>query len=108
MWSDVSNFNFTGGLEAFEENLRKEEEAKQAKIEQEKQRRLEISTKTRNRLTKLLDRKRAEASSELERCELFLSRKTLENVAKLQAKQTSLDFAVKPFSVAKDDICMTL
>ena len=54
-----------GGLEAFEENLRREEEAKEEKKRKEEERRLEISQKTRNNLSRLLDRKRAENKDEL-------------------------------------------
>lgn len=53
-----------GGIEAFEEQLKKEEEAKEAKRKEDEQRRHEISQKTRTRLTKLLDRKRAEFEEE--------------------------------------------
>ena len=56
-----------GGLEAFEDNLRKEEEEREAAKRKEEERRLEISQKTRNRLSKLLDRKRAEVKDQLER-----------------------------------------
>ena len=56
-----------GGLEAFEDNLRREEEEKEAKKRKEEERRLEISKKTRNNLSRLLDRKRAEVKDELRR-----------------------------------------
>ena len=56
-----------GGLEAFEENLRREEEEKEAIKQKEEERRKEISTKTRNNLSRLLDRKRAESKDELRR-----------------------------------------
>ena len=56
-----------GGLDEFEDKLKKEEEEKQEKIEKEEKRRLEISTTTKNRLTKLLERKRAEAANQLNR-----------------------------------------
>ena len=56
-----------GGLEAYEENLRREEEAKEEAKRKEKERRLEISQTTRNRLSKLLDRKRAESKDQLEK-----------------------------------------
>ena len=58
---------FKGGLEAFEDNIRREEEEKEAAKRKEEERRLEISQTTRNRLSKLLDRKRAEVKDELER-----------------------------------------
>ena len=58
---------FTGGLEAFEENLRLEEEEREAVKRREEERRQEISTKTRNRLSKLLNRKIAENKHQLER-----------------------------------------
>lgn len=56
-----------GGLEAFEDNLRREEEDRAAAKRKEEERRLDISKKTRNRLSKLLDRKRAEVKDQLER-----------------------------------------
>ena len=56
----------SGGLEAFEENLRKEEEEKEAQKRKEEERRQEISTKTRNNLSRLLDRKRAEMNAQAE------------------------------------------
>ena len=52
-------------MEAFEDNLRREEEEKEAKKRKEEERRLEISQKTRNNLSRLLDRKRAEVKDEL-------------------------------------------
>ena len=58
---------FLGGLEAFEEKLRLEEEEKEAAKQRELDRRQEISKKTRSRLSELLDRKRAEVLLELER-----------------------------------------
>ena len=58
---------FPGGLEAFEEKLRLEEEEKEAAKQRELDRRQEISKKTRSRLSELLDRKRAEVLLELER-----------------------------------------
>ena len=58
---------FSGGLEAFEEKLRLEEEEKEAAKQRELDRRQEISKKTRSRLSELLDRKRAEVLLELER-----------------------------------------
>merc|ERR1712190_409206 len=58
-----------GGLEAFEENLRREEEEKEELKRKEEERRQEISTKTRNNLSRLLDRKRAEVKDELRRNE---------------------------------------
>ena len=60
-------FNFTslGGIDEFEEKIRQEEEAKKESIRVEEERRQEITTKTRSRLTKLLDKKRAEAHDEL-------------------------------------------
>ena len=57
----------SGGLEAFEENLRREEEEKEELKRKEQERRQEISTKTRNNLSRLLDRKRAEVKDELRR-----------------------------------------
>ena len=60
-------FYFQGGLEAFEEKLRLEEEEKEAAKQQEVERRQEISKKTRSRLSELLDRKRAEVLLENER-----------------------------------------
>ena len=54
-------------MEAFEENLRREEEEREAVKRKEEERRLEISQLTRNRLSKLLDRKRAEVKDQLER-----------------------------------------
>ena len=64
----MSNFCLIlGGLEAFEEKLRKEEEEKEAAKRREEERRAEISKKTRSRLSELLDRKRAEVLQELER-----------------------------------------
>jgi hypothetical protein len=54
-----------GGIDEFEEKLRKEEEAKKELVRAEEERRQEITTKTRDRLTKLLDKKRAEAHHEL-------------------------------------------
>ena len=57
----------SGGLEAFEENLRREEEEKEELKRKEEERRQEISTKTRNNLSRLLDRKRAEVKDELRR-----------------------------------------
>ena len=56
-----------GGLEAFEDNLRREEEERAAAKRKEEERRLDISQLTRNRLSKLLDRKRAEVKDQLER-----------------------------------------
>ena len=56
-----------GGLDAFEENLRREEEEREAAKRREEERRAEISKKTRSRLSELLDRKRAEVLQELER-----------------------------------------
>ena len=58
---------FSGGLEAFEEKLRLEEEEKEAVKQREVERVQEISKKTRSRLSELLDRKRAEVLLELER-----------------------------------------
>jgi hypothetical protein len=66
-----------GGLEAFEENLRREEEEKEAIKRKEEERRLEISTKTRNNLSRLLDRKRAEVKDELRRPSLNDDKKNL-------------------------------
>ena len=56
-----------GGLDAFEEKLRREEEEREAAKKAEEERRAEISKKTRSRLSELLDRKRAEVLQELER-----------------------------------------
>ena len=56
-----------GGLEAFEEKLRLEEEERENAKRREEERRKEISKKTRSRLSELLDRKRAEVLLELER-----------------------------------------
>ena len=58
---------FSGGLEAFEEKLRLEEEEKEDAKQREVERRQEISKKTRSRLSELLDRKRAEVLLENER-----------------------------------------
>ena len=66
-WILFSTFFFPGGLEAFEEKLRLEEEEKEAAKQRELDRRQEISKKTRSRLSELLDRKRAEVLLELER-----------------------------------------
>ena len=60
-----------GGLDAFEEKLRREEEEKEAAKRREEERRQEISKKTRSRLSELLDRKRAEVLQELERSAIF-------------------------------------
>ena len=54
---------FLGGVDAFEDKLKAEEEAVEDAKEEEQQRRTQISSKTRNRLSKLLDRKRVEAGS---------------------------------------------
>ena len=69
----INCFPFAGGLEAFEEKLRLEEEEREAAKRREEERRKEISKKTRSRLSELLDRKRAEVLLELERyVNLFL------------------------------------
>jgi hypothetical protein len=52
-------------LEAFEDNLRREEEEKEAKKQKEKDRVKDISQKTRKNLSRLLNRKRAESKDEL-------------------------------------------
>ena len=54
--------SFSGGLEEFEDRLQAEEDEKEKEIQEENDRRVNISSKTRNRLTSLLDRKRAEAA----------------------------------------------
>ena len=51
-----------GGLEAFEDRLQAEEAEKEKEIQEENDRRVNISSKTRSRLNQLLDRKRAEAA----------------------------------------------
>ena len=58
-------FLISGGIDEFEEKIRKEEEAKKETIKAEEERRQEITNKTRSRLSKLLDKKRAEAHNEL-------------------------------------------
>jgi hypothetical protein len=58
-------FRLLGGIDEFEEKIRKEEEAKKELVRAEEERRQEITQKTRSRLTKLLDKKRAEAQHEL-------------------------------------------
>ena len=58
-------FQISGGIDEFEEKIRKEEEAKKETIKAEEERRQEITNKTRSRLSKLLDKKRAEAHNEL-------------------------------------------
>ena len=62
-----SFYLLVGGLDAFEEKLRREEEEREAAKRREEERRAEISKKTRSRLSELLDRKRAEVLLELER-----------------------------------------
>ena len=56
-----------GGIDEFEEKIRKEEETKKELVKAEEERRQEITQKTRSRLSKLLDKKRAEAQHELEK-----------------------------------------
>ncbi|XP_059095434.1 uncharacterized protein LOC131890150 isoform X2 [Tigriopus californicus] len=62
----LSSIKAAGGLEAFENQLRKEEEHKEELIEQEQTRKTDISSQTRNRLNQLLERKRAESNKKLE------------------------------------------
>ena len=54
--------SLSGGLEAFEDRLQEEEAEKEKEIQEENDRRVNISSKTRSRLNQLLDRKRAEAA----------------------------------------------
>ena len=61
--NDPSSTKFSGGVEAFEDKLKADEAAVEDAKEEEKQRRTQISSKTRNRLSKLLERKRTEAGS---------------------------------------------
>ena len=51
-----------GGLEAFEEDLERQEDEKEERVAAEEERRVQISGKTRSRLNKLIGRKRAEAN----------------------------------------------
>ena len=65
--NELSN-NFlrsSGGLEAFEDKLKVEEDEKEERIAAEVERRLDISSKTRSRLNKLIDRKKSEANKAL-------------------------------------------
>ena len=55
-----------GGIEAFEEQLQAEENAKEEKRQEAKDRKNQISSKTRSRLNQLLGRKKAEESSRLQ------------------------------------------
>ena len=65
-WTNgITIFWLSGGIDEFEEKIRKEEEAKKELVKAEEERRQEITQKTRSRLTKLLDKKRAEAQHEL-------------------------------------------
>ena len=63
--SDIQNGSFSGGIDEFEEKIRVEEEAKKEVVKAEQERRDEITKKTRGNLSKLLDKKRAEAHNEL-------------------------------------------
>merc|ERR1719204_1599349 len=92
----LAQIKAAGGIDAFEENRRKEEEAKKAKIEKEKQRRLEISQKTRNRLTRLLDRKRAEAAPGLERVPTKESVEVIGEVPGIAEDETPAPVTLRP------------
>ncbi len=52
-----------GGVEAFEEKIKEEERKEEEQKREEQERRQSISSKTRNRLSKVLERKRVEASN---------------------------------------------
>lgn len=49
LWCINIILTFLGGLEAFEDRLEKEEEEKEEQRQKEEERRLNISSKTRNR-----------------------------------------------------------
>jgi chitinase len=59
----LAEIKSAGGVDAFEEKLKEEEVAKEEAEEKEKERRLSISSRTRNRLSKVLERKRNQLSA---------------------------------------------